>query len=320
MNLLVTGGCGFIGSNYINEVIDNPKVNKLVNLDALTYAGSRKNTEEYEEHEKYWFEHADLTDIDAVRHIYTMHNITNVVHFAAESHVDNSIDGPRPFIETNIGGTFNLLEVARAAGVKKFHHISTDEVFGHLSRRGFFKETTPYNPRNPYAATKASADMLVRSYNTTYGMPTVISNCCNNYGPKQHKEKLIPVIIENLLSEKGIPVYGDGSNIRDWIYVKDHCAALWRVMESGKIGDSYNIGARCEKTNLTVIFEICKVLKKDPMKYIKYVQDRAGHDFRYAIDNKKVVTELNWKPEYNFKQGIKETVNWYVENREQIFA
>ena len=320
MNLLVTGGCGFIGSNYIKEVIDNPKINKLVNLDALTYAGSRSNTEEFEEHEKYWFEHVDLTDIDAVRHVYTMHNITHVVHFAAESHVDNSINGPRPFIETNIGGTFNLLEVARAVGVKKFHHISTDEVFGHLSRRGFFKETTPYSPRNPYAASKASADMIVQSYNTTFELPTVISNCCNNYGPKQHKEKLIPVIIENLINEKPIPVYGDGSNIRDWIYVVDHCKALWRVMESGKVGQSYNIGARCEKTNLTVIFEICKVLKKDPMKYIKYVKDRAGHDFRYAIDNKKVVTELNWTPEFNFKQGIKETVNWYVENREQIFA
>ena len=320
INLLVTGGCGFIGSNYIGEVINHPSVNKLVNLDALTYAGSRQNTEEYEEHEKYWFEHADLTDINAVRHVYTMHNITHVVHFAAESHVDNSINGPLPFIETNIKGTFNLLEVAKAAGVEKFHHISTDEVFGHLSRRGFFKETTPYNPRNPYAASKASADMLVQSYNTTYGMPTVISNCCNNYGPKQHKEKLIPVIIENLLNDNDIPVYGDGSNIRDWIYVTDHCKALWRVMESGKIGQSYNVGSRCEKTNLTVIFEICKALKKDPMQYIKYVKDRAGHDFRYAIDNKKIVTELGWKPEFNFKQGIKQTVNWYVENREQIFA
>ena len=320
MNLLVTGGCGFIGSNYIKYVIDNPTINKLVNLDALTYAGSRSNTEEFEEHEKYWFEHADITDFTAIRHVYAMHNISHVVHFAAESHVDNSIDGPRPFIKTNIEGTFNLLEVARELGVKKFHHISTDEVFGHLSRRGFFKETTPYKPRNPYAASKAAADLLVQSYNTTYGMPTVISNCCNNYGPKQHKEKLIPVIISNLLEGKTIPVYGDGSNIRDWIYVVDHCSALWRVMEAGKTGQSYNVGARCEKTNLTVIFEICKVLKKDPMQYIKYVKDRAGHDFRYAIDNKKIVTELKWTPEFNFKQGIKETVNWYVENREQIFA
>jgi len=320
MNLLVTGGCGFIGSNYIKEVIDNPRINKLVNLDALTYAGSRKNTEEFEEHEKYWFEHVDLTDLNAVSHVYRMHNITHIVHFAAESHVDNSISGPLPFIETNILGTFNLLETARNNGIKRFHHISTDEVFGHLSRRGFFKESTPYNPRNPYAASKASADMIVQSYNNTYGLPTVISNCCNNYGPKQHKEKLIPVIIDNLLNDKEIPVYGDGSNIRDWIYVADHCKALWRVMESGKTGQSYNVGSRCEKTNLTVIFEICKVLKKDPMQYIKYVKDRAGHDFRYAIDNKKIVTELNWKPEYNFKQGIKETVNWYVENREQVFA
>lgn len=318
MNLLVTGGCGFIGSNYIRLAIKKKNVYKLVNMDCLTYAGTEDNLKNVHDNNKYLLNQVDIANYQHVYDTFYKHDITHVVHFAAESHVDNSINGPLPFVKTNIIGTFNLLECARQFNIKKFHHVSTDEVYGELGKDGLFTEQTPYDPRNPYSATKASADHLVRAYHHTYGLPVVVSNCSNNYGPRQHKEKFIPTVIKSILDEDKIPVYGDGSNVRDWIYVKDHCRALWQILQHAEVGETFNVGAECEKTNLETIAALCDAMNVNPDDYIEFVENRKGHDFRYAIDNTKILDELQWKPSLSFADGIKKTVSWYVKHRESV--
>ena len=313
MNLLVTGGCGFIGSNFIEMILDTKResISKVVNLDALTYAGSLDNTKDFEKDEKYIFEKVNLCDVSRVLNVFTKHNITHVVHLAAESHVDNSILNPGAFIESNIVGTFNLLKISHDLGIERFHHVSTDEVYGELGSTGKFRESTCYDPRNPYSASKASSDFLVRAYFHTYGMPVTISNCSNNYGPRQHKEKFIPTMINSILDGKKIPLYGEGLNVRDWIYVRDHCDGLWQVLENGELGETYCIGANCEKKNIDVIQSVCKLMGVDPKEHTEHVIDRLGHDFRYAIDSTKIQQNLNWQPEYSFEDGIRKTIEWY---------
>ena len=311
MNLLVTGGSGFIGSNFIRSIINKPQISKLVNLDCMTYAADEENLKDIESHEKYIHRSGDIRFINAVNDAFYAHDITHVIHFAAESHVDNSIKGPRTFIETNIIGTFNLLECAKKYNTKRFHHISTDEVYGQLGKTGKFKSTTPYNPQNPYSATKASSDFLVRSYGHTFGLNYTLSNCSNNYGPRQNREKFIPVVIKSLLNGDKVPVYGSGKNIRDWIHVKDHCDAVWKIFTRGKREQTYLVGSDNEKTNLQVVEIICKEMGLNPKDHIKYVQDRMGHDFRYAIDASKIKNDLGWKPKKDFNKGIKETIEWY---------
>ncbi|MDB6125977.1 MAG: dTDP-glucose 4,6-dehydratase [Pedosphaera sp.] len=327
MNLLVTGGAGFIGSNLINLIIDRPEITRLVNLDALTYAGHLANLEKVSRHPKYVFEKADLRDKTVVAQIVEKHAITHVMHLAAESHVDRSITGPGDFIHTNIVGTFNLLEACRGfwgANLKdkRFHHISTDEVYGSLGATGYFTETTPYAPNSPYSASKASSDMLVRAYHHTYGMTTVITNCSNNYGPLQFPEKLIPVVIQSVLTRKPVPVYGDGMNVRDWLYVRDHAEALWQVLTRGTNGETYNIGGHNEWANIRIVELICDLIDElapkaggDSRKLITFVKDRPGHDRRYAIDATKIKNELGWVPAHTFEQGIRETVQWYLDNQ-----
>src|SRR5580700_10603177 len=300
MNLLVTGGAGFIGSNLILQIIDNPEIRLLVNLDCLTYAGRLENLEGLERHAKYIFEKTDLRDKSAVREVVARHGITHVMHLAAESHVDRSISGPGDFIQTNIVGTFHLLEAVREAWAcqwagKRFQHVSTDEVYGSLGPTGYFTETTPYAPNSPYSASKASSDFLVRAYHHTYGLPTVITNCSNNYGPFQFPEKLIPVVIQSILSRKNVPVYGDGMNVRDWLYVRDHADALWTVLQKGKPGETYNIGGHNEWANIRIVELICDTIDEfvpklggGSRKLISFVKDRAGHDRRYAIDATKI--------------------------------
>lgn len=326
MNLLVTGGAGFIGSNLIRHIIDQPEIAVLVNLDCLTYAGRLENLAGLEPHPRYRFERVDLRDKAAVRGVVQRHSITHVLHLAAESHVDRSIEGPGDFIQTNIVGTFNLLEACREAwqgstakGAHRFHHVSTDEVYGSLGATGYFTETTPYAPNSPYSASKASSDLLVRAYHHTYGLPAVITNCSNNYGPYQFPEKLIPVVIQSALARKAIPLYGDGLNVRDWLYVGDHASALWRVLTAGKNGETYNIGGNNEWANLRIVETICDLVDElapelggDSRKLITFVKDRPGHDRRYAIDAAKLTKELGWSPAYNFECGIRETVNWYL--------
>ena len=330
MHLLVTGGAGFIGSNVIHRIIDEPAVECLVNLDCLTYAGHLENLEGVCSHPKYVFERADLRDKKAVFEVVEKHAITHAMHLAAESHVDRSITGPGDFIHTNIVGTFHLLEACRAfwstdfAG-KRFHHVSTDEVYGSLGSTGHFNETTPYAPNSPYSASKASSDMLVRAYHHTYGMPTVITNCSNNYGPYQFPEKLIPVVIQSVLARKSIPVYGDGMNVRDWLYVRDHAEALWRVMKRGKDGETYNIGGHNEWANIRIVELICDLIDElapqlggNSRKLITFVKDRLGHDRRYAIDASKIERELDWTPAHTFERGIRETVEWYLANQDWV--
>ena len=313
MNLLVTGGCGFIGSNFIEHVIDKSQINKLINVDCLSYAGSLKNTKKFEAHPKYIFEKYDLTNYKKVYDTFYKHDITHVVHLAAETHVDNSILNADTFLTSNVLGTHNLLKAALKFKVKRFYHISTDEVYGHLEKGDDkFNESSPYNPRNPYSASKASSDFLVRSYFYTHNLPTLISNCCNNYGPNQHGEKFIPTVINSLLNEVPIPVYGKGDNVRDWIYVKDHCEAMWRVLTKGKLGETYLVGANCEKTNLEIISNICKILEKDPNENINFIKDRLGHDFRYAIDNSKIRKEIKWSPKTSLEEGLKKTIKYYA--------
>jgi dTDP-glucose 4,6-dehydratase len=313
MNILVTGGAGFIGSNFIDYILKNKShlFSKVVNLDALTYAADLNNVKEFEKDKKYFFENVNLCNYTELLRVIKDHEITHVIHFAAESHVDNSISDPTEFIQSNIVGTFNLLSISRQLNVKKFHHVSTDEVYGELGESGKFNENTPYDPQNPYSATKASSDFLVKSYHHTYKLPITISNCCNNYGPRQHSEKFIPTVLRSLMQGKKIPLYGKGLNIRDWIYVEDHCAGVWEVFESGKLGETYCIGSNCEKKNVEVIKEICKILNKDPDNEIEYVTDRAGHDYRYAIDNSKMVNDLGWNPETSFGEGLSRTIKWY---------
>ena len=313
MNLLITGGCGFIGSNFVQLAIKKRSaVKRIVILDALTYAADYENIRDaVDDHHKVTHENVDLKDERYVNAVFEKYNITHVMHFAAETHVDNSISGPRPFIESNIVGTFNLLEASRKHKVKRYHHISTDEVYGALGEKGKFSESTPYDPRNPYAASKAASDHMVRAYFHTYDFPATLSNCSNNYGPNQHKEKFMPVVINSILDRKKIPVYGQGKNVRDWIYVEDHCAALWAIMLKGELGETYNVGANNEKNNLQVIYDIAKLLKVEPEDCIEFVEDRLGHDFRYAIDTSKIARELKWKPKYTFEKGLLKTVSHY---------
>lgn len=330
MNLLVTGGAGFIGSNLIHHLIDRPEIQRLVNLDALTYAGHRANLRAVEQHPGYVFEHVDLRDHADVGRIFKEHAITHVLHLAAESHVDRSITGPAAFIHTNIVGTFHLLEACRAAwsnnwAGRRFLHVSTDEVFGSLGETGYFTEVTPYAPNSPYSASKASSDLLVRAYHHTYGLPTVITNCSNNYGPYQFPEKLIPVVIQCALERRPIPVYGDGLNVRDWLFVQDHCDALWQVLNRGKDGETYCVGGSNEWANRKIVETICDLVDElrpdlggNSRHLITFVTDRPGHDRRYAIDARKIQSELGWNPRHTFEQGIRETVAWYVNNQAWI--
>ncbi len=332
MNLLITGGAGFIGSNLIHHIIDQPEIRKLVNLDCLTYAGHLVNLAGIAGHPRYRFEKVDLRDPTAVRRVVESHEITHLLHLAAESHVDRSISGPADFISTNIVGTFNLLEACRAvwpehSAAHRFHHVSTDEVYGSLGATGYFTETTPYAPNSPYSASKASSDMLVRAYHHTYGLNTVITNCSNNYGPYQFPEKLIPTVIQSGLARKPIPVYGDGLNVRDWLYVRDHAEALWQVLLRGKTAETYNIGGNNEWPNLRIVRLICDLIDElapqlggQTQKLITFVKDRAGHDRRYAIDASKLQRELGWAPAYTFERGIRETVRWYLENQVWVQA
>ena len=311
MNLLVTGGCGFIGSNFIKYVINKKQICNLVNVDCLSYAVSLDNTKSFHKHPKYLLEKYDLSDSGKTYDTFYKFDITHVVHFAAESHVDNSIKGSKEFVDSNIIGTHALLEAAKKFGVR-FHHVSTDEVYGVAKTGERFSEATPYDPKNPYSATKAASDFLVRAYVHTHGLKATISNCCNNYGPNQHEEKFIPVVIKSLLEGDAIPVYGKGDQIRDWIYVDDHCSGVWKVLTKGKVGETYLVGSDCEKTNLEIITELCKILKKDPNEYISFVKDRPGHDFRYAIDSSKIRKKLKWKSKINLEQGLKKTVKYYA--------
>lgn len=334
MNLLVTGGAGFIGSNLIHHIIDQPGITRLVNLDCLTYAGHLANLGKAAKHPKYVFEKVDLRDKAAVLQVMQKHAITHVMHLAAESHVDRSISGPGDFIQTNIVGTFHLLEACRARWLEnasrpaasadsfRFHHVSTDEVYGSLGATGHFTETTPYAPNSPYSASKASSDLLVRAYHHTYGLPVVITNCSNNYGPFQFPEKLIPVVIQSVMARKPVPVYGDGMNVRDWLYVRDHAEALWQVLTRGKNGETYNIGGHNEWANLRIVELICDLIDElspssggGSRKLITFVKDRPGHDRRYAIDAAKIKKELGWVPAHTFEQGIRETVQWYLDNQ-----
>ena len=328
MNLLVTGGAGFIGSNLIHRIIDQPAIRSLVNLDALTYAGHLANLESVAGHPKYVFEKVDLRNKTEVLRVVQQHGITHVMHLAAESHVDRSITGPGDFIHTNIVGTFHLLEACRAVWLRdnppapRFLHVSTDEVYGSLGATGYFTETTPYAPNSPYSASKASSDLLVRSYHHTYGLPTVITNCSNNYGPRQFPEKLIPVIIQSLLARKPLPVYGDGLNVRDWLFVDDHADALWTVLTSGRSGETYNIGGHNEWPNIRIVELICDLIDEmkpdlggSSRKLITFVQDRPGHDRRYAIDATKIKSELGWTPNETFETGIRKTVRWYLDHQ-----
>ena len=330
--ILITGGAGFIGSNFVPYFVEKYPEYHIVNLDKLTYAGNLDNLKECEIMSNYTFVKGDICDAEMLEELFAKYDIRGVIHFAAESHVDNSIKGPRAFINTNIVGTFNLLEAARAYWLDKsdkyksgyencrFHHISTDEVYGSLGDTGYFKETTPYAPNSPYSASKASSDFLVRAYHHTFGMDVTTSNCSNNYGPKQHSEKLIPTIIRNALTEHPIPIYGKGINVRDWLYVLDHCKAIDLIYHKGKSGETYNIGSHNERSNLQIANTICAILDKkkpraDGKKYaelITFVTDRAGHDFRYAIDATKLTDELGWKAEETFETGILKTVEWYV--------
>ena len=327
MKLLVTGGAGFIGSNLIQHIIDQPNIERLVNLDCLTYAGHLANLEKVSSHPKYSFEKVDLRDKAAVFQVVERHAISHVMHLAAESHVDRSITGPGDFIHTNVVGTFNLLEACRATWAKstgptRFHHVSTDEVYGSLGATGFFTETTPYAPNSPYSSSKAASDMLVRAYHHTYGLDTVITNCSNNYGPFQFPEKLIPVVIQSIMARKPVPVYGDGLNVRDWLYVRDHAEALWLVLNRGKSAETYNIGGHNEWANIRIVELICDLIDEfapklggGSRKLITFVKDRPGHDRRYAIDAGKIQKELGWIPKHSFEEGIRETVRWYLDNQ-----
>lgn len=314
MNLLVTGGYGFIGSNFIDLVIEKNRINKLVNVDCLTYAADKNNLKHLENHPKYIFNQTNISDYSSLYDSFYIHDITHVVHFAAETHVDNAIEGPKAFVNTNVVGTFNLLECAKKFAIKRFHHVSTDEVYGELGKTGKFKPNSPYDPKNPYSATKAASDFLVRSYGHTFGVNYTISNCSNNYGPHQNSEKFMPVVIKSLLRGDRVPIYGKGDNIRDWIHVKDHGRAIWKILTQGKKSETYLVGANNEKTNLQIVKAICKLLNLNPEESIEFVKDRAGHDFRYAIDASKITKELNWNPKKDFETGLKETIEWYTKN------
>jgi dTDP-glucose 4,6-dehydratase len=333
--VLVTGGAGFIGSNFVPWYLERHPSDKLINLDALTYAGDLKNLSEVEKDPRYTFIKGDICDRNFIEKIFTENTIQAVFHFAAESHVDNSISGPGAFIQTNVVGTFNVLDVARKTWMNgpfqvkpeyaqaRFHHISTDEVYGTLGETGAFSETTPYAPNSPYSASKASSDMIVRSYFHTYGMNVVTTNCSNNYGPKQHSEKLIPTIMRKALSREPIPIYGNGTNVRDWLYVIDHCEGIDLVFQKGKPGETYNVGGRNEWQNIRIVEKICDILdEKRPLnngsyrQFMTFVQDRPGHDKRYAIDASRLENELGWRAKETFATGIVKTVDWYLQKFE----
>ncbi len=338
MNLLITGGAGFIGSNVIHQLIDEPEIKRLVNLDCLTYAGHLINLETVSAHPKYVFEKVDLRDKARVQAVVQKQAITHVMHLAAESHVDRSISGPDDFIHTNVVGTFNLLEACRVGWLEagastktqgenraRFLHVSTDEVYGSLGPTGHFTESTPYAPNSPYSASKAASDLLVRAYHHTYGLPAVITNCSNNYGPFQFPEKLIPVVIQSILARKPVPIYGDGMNVRDWLYVRDHAQALWLVLSRGVPGETYNIGGHNEWANIRIVELICDLIDEmapelggNSRQLISFVKDRPGHDRRYAIDASKVERQLGWTPAHDFQQGIRETVRWYLNHQQWV--
>jgi len=312
-NILVTGGAGFIGSNFINYILEKRKDIFIVNLDKLTYAGNLKNLKSVENHPNYAFVKGDIVNDELVSYIFQKYDINNVINFAAESHVDRSILGSEIFFRTNVLGTNVLLENAKRFGVEKFVQISTDEVYGSLGPDGQFEEITPLQPNSPYAASKASADMMALAFHHTYNVPVVITRCSNNYGPYQFPEKLIPLMIINSLNEKKLPVYGDGLNVRDWIYVIDHNKAVELVLEKGKVGEVYNIGANTEKPNIEIVKLILQQVGKSE-SLIEYVKDRLGHDRRYAINSTKIKNELGWQPEHSFEDAIKSTVNWFIKN------
>ncbi len=311
--ILVTGGAGFIGSNFVMMVLTEHPDTLLVNLDKLTYAGNLENLAHFFDHDRHKFVHGDICDRPLVERLIDEYEIDAIINFAAESHVDRSITGPKIFIDTNVGGTLMLLEAAKAKGVGRFIQVSTDEVYGSLGDQGMFTEQTPLSPNSPYSASKASADHLVQAYGHTYGLQYNITRCSNNYGPYQFPEKLIPLMINNALNDKDLPVYGDGLYIRDWLYVYDHCTAIWHVLEKASSGEIYNIGGCNEKANLEVIKLILKRLGK-PETLIKHVKDRPGHDRRYAIDATKIIKELGWKPSVTFEEGIVKTIDWYLAN------
>jgi dTDP-glucose 4,6-dehydratase len=333
--VLVTGGAGFIGSNYVQFIVENTN-DKVFVLDSLTYAGNLDNLDAVSDKNNYHFIKGDICNAAVVNSLFEEHLFDQVIHFAAESHVDNSITGPGAFIQTNIVGTFNLLQAAYKTWMEgpkqhkaefhhaRFLHVSTDEVYGTLGETGLFTEETPYAPNSPYSASKASSDFIVRSYFHTYGLPVVTTNCSNNYGPFQHKEKLIPTIIRKAISGEPIPIYGDGKNVRDWLYVLDHCKGIKLAVDFGKLGETYNIGGRNERENIYIATTICEILdilrpvKKSYKEQITYVTDRPGHDFRYAIDANKIENELGWKADENFESGINKTVQWYLTHQNRF--
>ncbi len=338
-NVLVTGGAGFIGCNFIHVLLQKTPgfKGRIINLDALTYAGNAASLADVDAEfggSRYFFEHGDITDSSRVAGIFEKYSIDTVIHFAAESHVDRSIVGPEAFIKTNVMGTFTLLEAARsfwkdASGAIRqdvlFHHISTDEVYGSLGDTGFFTESTPYDPRSPYSASKASSDHLVFAYFHTYGLPVTLSNCSNNYGPYHFPEKLIPLMILNMLDGKPLPVYGDGKNIRDWLFVEDHNSAVWAIVNKGRVGEKYNIGGENEWTNIDLLMRLIDIVAAKAgrdaeviRKTITYVKDRPGHDRRYAIDCSKLKKELGWKQSVTFEQGLERTVDWYLQNTDWV--
>lgn len=329
----VTGGCGFIGANFIQYLLNKTKPKSVINLDKLTYAGNQKNLADFEQDPRYIFVHGDICDAELVSRLFTEYQPNYIINFAAESHVDRSIDGPAEFIQTNIVGTSVLLQESlkyystlkgKESERFQFHHVSTDEVFGSLSESGFFTEETPYDPSSPYSASKASSDHLVRAWYRTFDLPVLISNCSNNYGPYQFPEKLIPLMILNCLEEKPLPVYGTGENIRDWLYVEDHCDAIYTILQKGTIGETYNVGGNNEIKNIQIVEEICDVLNdihpagsgKSYHELITFVKDRPGHDFRYAIDASKLKKEIGWEPKESFNTGIQKTIEWYLKNEE----
>ena len=330
--ILVTGGLGFIGSNFIRLLLKDGGFEKIINYDKLTYAGNPENLQDLEDHNLYEFVHADICDLKKVSEVFEEFQIDGVVNFAAESHVDRSIDGPEPFVQTNVVGTLRLLEAFKAyynsqgedrKSSLRFLHVSTDEVYGSLKMDDpAFCENTPYAPNSPYSASKASADHLVRAYHNTFGLPTLTTNCSNNYGPYQFPEKLIPLVILNACEAKSLPIYGDGSNIRDWLYVEDHCSGILSVLQKGRVGQTYCIGGASEKTNMEVIDTLCEILDRKNVegaphnKLKSFVQDRPGHDHRYAIDFSKIHNELGWSPSFSFREGMEQTVDWYLNNQE----
>ena len=327
-NILITGGAGFIGSHVIRLFVNKYPSYRIVNFDKLTYAGNLENLKDVENASNYVFEKGDICSSDDVQHVFEKYKITDVIHLAAESHVDRSIEGPMDFVMTNVVGTVNLLQAAKSSWKDSnhvFHHVSTDEVFGSLGQEGLFEETTSYDPRSPYSASKASSDHFVRAFFHTYGLPVKMSNCSNNYGSHHFPEKLIPLVINNIVNKKPLPIYGKGDNIRDWLWVEDHARAIDVIFHNGKIGESYNVGGLNEWTNIDLVRYLCKILDQklnreagENEQLITFVKDRAGHDARYAIDASKLEKELGWKPSIQFEEGLEKTVDWYLENTEWV--